>query len=751
MSKKKRSLDILSAIADDLIESATAMRIKLLKRIKRGSYTKRIVAIGSLAAAIFIVCSAVFLLGIGRNLPVYTGMTVSSDKYGANASAYEIAQNLPDLLSVQGLSRLDVPGNVNGNAQGRPFETNATTAATEHDFAPKPAANTFYAKRGEDFYITVHIDNPDNYEILSFTLNGVKYSSYMFEAGSDMENLILKCNAGDAEGIVEYTIDAIKYVDGIMIRNVIIGGEKTVRVGLYDEFAPSVSMKNIKKTYTGISFDVSLGGDTSIFSYENGTVYAVIERGGTEISRSEIALSDEIGISFTGLLQDTEYTVKFVASVDVADGAGIREYPMYEYKFTTLQTKAPELNVNISPKKTAIGCTASLNNPCSTGKLEKMELYFGGKCVGESENFSDCIFSGLTLLETYKLRIYYSYDLFDGKGAVTKYKEYTVGTQSEGLAINWGEGTSSDTSFIYGIGTCKDTVLYINMTVMDVAFSENKNIKSVVVGKDAELLGSPFWYCENLESVVYKEGVTLLGKYAFPGCINLKSVTIPSSVETISEGAFWGSGIESINIPNGVTKIEERAFLNCPNLKSIVIPNTVTEIGEAAFYGCKNLNNVVIPSSVKKIGASAFGACDLYALYIPSSVIEVGDQYAGYLFNMPWETGNFDFYIYTDASSLPNGWAESMLNKVVFDISHMQNEGDFVYAIMKNGAKSVACYIGTAESVEISADVVYVFDCAFVHMEQVREIVLKSKNTVIFMMSYDWVYDEKNIRIEENE
>ena len=55
MSKNKRSLDILSAIAEDLVESATAMRIKLLKQMNRGSYAKQIVAIGSLAAIIFII------------------------------------------------------------------------------------------------------------------------------------------------------------------------------------------------------------------------------------------------------------------------------------------------------------------------------------------------------------------------------------------------------------------------------------------------------------------------------------------------------------------------------------------------------------------------------------------------------------------------------------------------------------------------------------------------------------------------
>jgi hypothetical protein len=147
-------------------------------------------------------------------------------------------------------------------------------------------------------------------------------------------------------------------------------------------------------------------------------------------------------------------------------------------------------------------------------------------------------------------------------------------------------------------------------------------------------------------------------------------------------------------------------------------------------------------------GYAAFGGCDLHSLYIPSTVTYVDEQYTGYSHDMLWETGHGDFYIYTDASSLPKGWAESMLNRVVFDVSHMQKEGDFVYAVMKNGVRNVASYVGTAESVVIPADVVCIFDCAFAHTDHVREIVLRSKNTVIFMMSYDWVYYEKNIRTE---
>ena len=51
-----------------------------------------------------------------------------------------------------------------------------------------------------------------------------------FEPGSDMENLILKYNIGNVSGLQEYTIDAIKYVDGELIKDVKMQGDQTVRV-----------------------------------------------------------------------------------------------------------------------------------------------------------------------------------------------------------------------------------------------------------------------------------------------------------------------------------------------------------------------------------------------------------------------------------------------------------------------------------------------------------------------------------------
>ena len=56
----------------------------------------------------------------------------------------------------------------------------------------------YYAKKGEKFYLNVHIYNPSNFEILSFTLNNYKYQSFEFKEGSSSNKLIIEVDAGVA-------------------------------------------------------------------------------------------------------------------------------------------------------------------------------------------------------------------------------------------------------------------------------------------------------------------------------------------------------------------------------------------------------------------------------------------------------------------------------------------------------------------------------------------------------------------------
>ena len=69
---------------------------------------------------------------------------------------------------------------------------------------------------------------------------------------------------------------------------------------------------------------------------------------------------------------------------------------------------------------------------------------------------------------------------------------------------------------------------------------------------------------ESIERVIFEEGTTSIGDFAFSFCADLKSVTLPDSLSKIGVGAF--------NF--------------CESLTEIKIPANVSEIGKSAFCGC---------------------------------------------------------------------------------------------------------------------------------------------------------------------
>lgn len=75
-------------------------------------------------------------------------------------------------------------------------------------------------------------------------------------------------------------------------------------------------------------------------------------------------------------------------------------------------------------------------------------------------------------------------------------------------------------------------------------------------------------------------------------------------------------------IPEGTTKLRYGALQNC-NISAITIPSSVLEIGPLAFLG-NPLTSITIPSSVYRIGGRAFEYTRLEEITIPDSVIYLG-------------------------------------------------------------------------------------------------------------------------------
>lgn len=106
------------------------------------------------------------------------------------------------------------------------------------------------------------------------------------------------------------------------------------------------------------------------------------------------------------------------------------------------------------------------------------------------------------------------------------------------------------------------------------------------------------------------DGVRIIGKDAFRGCLNLETVELPDGVIEIQEGAFFDCrNLRRIRFGAGLESIGAEAFARCARLKSPELPDTLRTIGAEAFSCCESFESVRIPRGVTRIPAKAFFLC----------------------------------------------------------------------------------------------------------------------------------------------
>ena len=268
-----------------------------------------------------------------KQVPVYKGMTISRSFAKATATAALNDAYNTDSQGGQGRVEGDYDKRDDDFDQNKPFDDPGVPSIEDKAQSTLDviggAQNIYYADKNEDIYITVKLLNPDSYEILSFTLNGKKYSNYMFEEGSDMENLVLKVNVGDVGGIVEYTIDAIKYVDGTDIKDVRMDGDKTIKAGVRANDQTYVSVTNEQKTMTSISFDAQIVDLYSLIEKSGGYAKAVLYDGVNMLTK-DVKVGEKTNIVFDNLTPNTVYQYGVVALYDNLSGNGAKLNTLYK-------------------------------------------------------------------------------------------------------------------------------------------------------------------------------------------------------------------------------------------------------------------------------------------------------------------------------------------------------------------------------------------------------------------------------------
>ena len=172
----------------------------------------------------------------------------------------------------------------------------------------------------------------------------------------------------------------------------------------------------------------------------------------------------------------------------------------------------------------------------------------------------------------------------------------------------------------------EDGVLY-NKTKTVLVRCPQKKTGSFTIADGITILGDyAFHGCLKLTKITLPTGLTTIGEWTFSSCKGLTSIDIPVSVANIGQGAFCDcTEIGSVAVPEGVTGIFKWTFYGCIKLLSVALPASLTELGEGAFMGCRELTELSVPENVTIVPPSAFGNCKkLRKLSLPKAITQIG-------------------------------------------------------------------------------------------------------------------------------
>jgi len=192
------------------------------------------------------------------------------------------------------------------------------------------------------------------------------------------------------------------------------------------------------------------------------------------------------------------------------------------------------------------------------------------------------------------LQNYYVNDT-DGKGY----------TSSDGVLYSYNPQTGKYTLVRYPVGR-KET-----------AYSIRENTGTIAA--------NAFDSCDNLEEVIFPEGLFLIGEYAFGDCSKLRKAILPDGLLIVRNRAFLRcTALSEVVFPDTLTSIGECAFEECESLKKVILPDGLKTIGMSAFTDCYGLEEVIFNDDLTSIGVYAFSECEsLKTAHLPEGLIAI--------------------------------------------------------------------------------------------------------------------------------
>ena len=254
--------------------------------------------------------------------------------------------------------------------------------------------------------------------------------------------------------------------------------------------------------------------------------------------------------------------------------------------------------------------------------------------------------------------------------------------------------------------------------------------------------------------------ISVIGDYAFAGCVNLEEITFSEGLDLANfklnafEETKWylkqsvlvvdnvliaaPSASGEVVIPAGVQVISESVFAQNSNITSVVVPSSVITISKNAFQNCVNLESVIFEenSQLTTIGLRAFNKCSKLSSIDLEVCINL-EQISGYAFSEIATSDGVsveEFKIPASVKTLGNcAFAKSGIEKFIIDsasVSYASDDYGVIYLIDGSKQKTtvVAYPAASANTVYVMPETVSaVGACAFAIAHNLDYIIVESE------------------------
>lgn len=160
------------------------------------------------------------------------------------------------------------------------------------------------------------------------------------------------------------------------------------------------------------------------------------------------------------------------------------------------------------------------------------------------------------------------------------------------------------------------------------AFKACRNLKSVELGNHLEVIElGAFAMCESLEKMMTQENLLLIEDYAFSES-GVKEFVFNTNVH-VSSGAFKNAPWLSNQKEEFVVYGDGDLIWHNGSAKEVIIPEGIKVLILGCFDGT-TATDIYLPKTVTKIEEYVFCECENVKVYIPESVVEMGNEKEDY-------------------------------------------------------------------------------------------------------------------------